>query len=207
MKISNPYNDYGDKRLTEVIDTIIRTLNNIDSVNITSLKDKSVTNATIEDKFFAYGQAYRTADYSFAGADTWYDLGLTGGNKNLKNIVHSTSVNPASVYVTYSGIYRIKYSVAFKGAAAPDIRVVHSRLFVTNTTEIVGSGVTRGVSATAYNPTINDREVIVSLTAGQYITIQVGVNATEPIVGVYVAVLNPATQISAILTIQKIGEA
>ncbi|MEK6646756.1 MAG: LamG domain-containing protein [Candidatus Firestonebacteria bacterium] len=88
-----------------------------DAVEEAKIKNGAVTLSKIEDKFFAYGQAYRSSDYTLTQA-SWDTLELTGGNNNLKNVSHSASTNPHRVTVAYAGVYKINFSVAFKGGAS-----------------------------------------------------------------------------------------
>jgi len=161
----------------------------------------------------AYGQAYRSAVYNFGDANRWEEIAFSGGTNNLVNIAIG-NFNPTygdttnnKLTVILAGVYRITYSVSFKGNNGADYRVTATRLKINNTTEVLGSALQRSVSPTVYFPTTHDRVVIVSLSASDYISLQAGVNvAGQATIEAY-SYGSPAmtTSISAIITIERIG--
>lgn len=155
----------------------------------------------------AYGQAYRTSSYDITTVNTWTDLPLDGGNNNLVNVSHSTSVNPEQMTVTYSGVYRITTIVCFHRASAG--HHVVSRVLIDGTTEATGSF---GIGSP--NETVDPNQhiqvasnAIVTIDAGSYIVLQVGTNsATGTEIDMYdgASLPDPTTRIYAILTIEKL---
>lgn len=155
----------------------------------------------------AYGQAYRTSVYDIAAANTWYNLNLDGGNNDLVNILHDVGVNPDRISVVYAGVYRIKYTVAYKDTGGV-ISHGSARLTKNDVSEIMGSySISLLPTAQTYDHTYTEKEVIVTLAAGDFITLQVGSGDA----GVDVGQINdgtspdPTTFISSIVTIEKIG--
>ncbi len=116
----------------------------------------------------AYGQAYRTSEFTVTNTATWYSVDLNAGHDNLVNVSHSTTVNPSRVAVQVDGDYEIIASASFKHTAptAAAIRVLKN-----GSTEIRGSAV-NGVNASSDAGQQVSSVCQCSLSAGDYITLQ-----------------------------------
>jgi len=164
----------------------------------------------ISDVKAAYGRAYRTTDFSFAAAGTWYDLELDGGNSNLKNVSHSTTTTPDRITVTYAGTYRITYMVRYKWPTAGTGGYARLRV---NTEEGAAGGEIAGSfgqtsTAGANYTTQLTHEVLVSLAANDFVTLQVGGSNAGGLVSYYddANIADPTTWTTAYLLIEKIDE-
>ena len=116
----------------------------------------------------AYGQAYRTSDYTIAAVSTWYPIDLDAGHNDLVNTAHSTSVNPSRLTVSEAGVYEITAAVLFKsnGATAGAIRVIKN-----GSTELLGS-FANSVNSASDASAVLSRTFIASLAANDYIQLQ-----------------------------------
>ena len=152
----------------------------------------------------ATGQAYRTTAYNLAALNTWYDIPLDGGNKNLVNVSHSTVTNPTRLTIDITDTFVFQYKVQMLVNGVP--RQMVSRLLKNGGTEITGSFCEKSVSAA--NETVHmDGFSVESMTATDYVTLQVGTNglATNE-VDVYNDgnLPNPTTTIYATLMAYKV---
>lgn len=121
-----------------------------------------------------YGQAWRASNYKSAVAGTWYMLDLDDGNANLLNVTHSILTNPSRVTVTNAGIYRVWVRIeAHDGATAHEEYLG----IAINGTVQDASIVCGRPSAVAGQAIPFETEIIVSLTAGQYVSLAVATSA------------------------------
>ncbi|NBX67153.1 MAG: hypothetical protein EBQ96_09175 [Proteobacteria bacterium] len=121
----------------------------------------------------ATAAAWRAATFT-PTINTWTDTPLTAGNTALANATHSTSTNPERITVTQSGTYMISYSLrqSYSGASTAYARLAVNGTPVSGTERSVsedGSGFHGTMSATA----------VLSLSANDYVTVQVQRNSTS----------------------------
>ena len=130
---------------------------------------------------------------------------FTGGSTNLYNVSHSTTVNPERISVSEPGTYSIRYVVHTRHQGTGHHLV--GRIFQNGTAELPGSffktdAMVSGASASLVG------HMIASLSSGDYVTVQVGTDVDDGNeVDVYdnATLPDPATSISASLTLVKIG--
>ncbi len=149
----------------------------------------------------AYATVYRASSYSPAAANTWYDLPMTS-EQSKSNVTHSNSTNPERVQVISSGVYLITYSVnALSNGTTGG--TCTARLVKNNTTEIAGTFASAAPAVGGYSVVISSSSAV-SLTAADYVTVQVACNTSPNIyVGNY-AVVSPTTQSVASMTIVRL---
>jgi len=156
----------------------------------------------------AYGMAYRTTAFDIPSITTWTDLPLNGGNSNLINVVHSTITNPERVTVSVGGTYMINYTIRYRRQSIPHHGV--ARLIKNGANEVVGSySITSPVSGDANEDAPLTGQVITTLSANDYINLQVATNynvTNEVDVYSGLDLPVPSTRIFVSLTIVKIGD-
>lgn len=120
-----------------------------------------------------YGMAYRSTALDIS-VDTWTDVPLNGGHANLSNVSHSTTENPERVTVASTGVYKISYVLhGLRGSSRHQV----ARLYRNGSAEIVGSYSQCAMASTDANEVHqNAGVVIVSLTSGDYVTLQAATN-------------------------------
>ncbi|MBK6984780.1 MAG: hypothetical protein IPH32_08485 [Bacteroidetes bacterium] len=156
----------------------------------------------------AYGMIYRINAFDIPLVSTWTNLPLDGGESNLINVVHSTSVNPERITVGVSGTYIIQYVIHYRRQNFPHHGV--SRLMKNGSNEILGSyTVASPISGDSNEEDPLSTQVITTLSANDYINLQVAtnVNLTNE-VDSYVGpdLPAPTTKVSVSITIVKIGD-
>ena len=151
----------------------------------------------------AYGQAYRTTTFTLPSQDVWNDIPLDGGDNNMVNTAHSTVTNPAQINVTYAGVYKISYKIIWGTVATNAWGRRSVRIYKNGVSAINGSATSTLVSGSWTYQTLTNA-VIVSLAAGDYITLQG--NGADEIAQIQVRLEVFGTDTSALMTIEKIGE-
>ncbi len=153
-----------------------------------------------------YGMAFRSAPYDLAAKNVWYDIPLTGGNTNLSNIYHDTQTSPEKITVGLSGKYLITYILYFRQQGSSHHGV--ARLNLNSTSEIPGSYSITNVYIEANYIGRLMGQVIVSLAANDYFTVQAGTNfnVTNEL-DIYSGpdLPTPVTPITASVVIKRIG--
>ena len=120
----------------------------------------------------ASGTAWRSTSFT-PSINTWTDLPLSSGNAALAGVTHSTSTNPERMTVTATGKYIVAYAVGT--TYSPGGSTNFGRLAV-NGTILTGSQALVSESNNSYQSNIA-RTMVVSLNAGDYVTLQVFQNA------------------------------
>ena len=144
----------------------------------------------------AYFQAYRTATYTISAANTWYDYPWNIAATLKEGFTHSHTSNPERITVTRAGIYKVSWRVQkLSGNVGNNFRLL------LNGSEIAGSSVTQN----ATQPGEAVGEMIVSVSASQYIELQVSSS-----VGGYQLLYSdmgadPSTWVSGSICIQRIA--
>jgi hypothetical protein len=156
------------------------------SQNVTSdCNSKSIATLYSEGKAFNFvgggggsatpvtGRAWRSVSYSPAAVTTYYDLPLDGGNADLSGVTHSTSTNPERMTVSTAGKYLISYGVST--IYTPGGSTNYARVAI-NGTPVPASDSWNSESNGSYSASLS-RSVVVTLSAGDYVTLQVMKNA------------------------------
>lgn len=156
----------------------------------------------------AFGMIYRDSSFDIAQINTWTNIPLSGGNSNLTNVIHSTSTNPERVTVSVGGTYLIQYTIRYRRQSAPHHGV--GRLIKNGANEILGSFSTSSVTTGDSNEDAPlNCQLITTLSANDYINLQVGTNYNvSNEVDIYYG-LNlpvPTNQIIVSLTLLKIAD-
>jgi len=119
------------------------------------------------------GFAYRTAVFDIPSVNTWVDVPLDAGNKNLINISHNIGVNPERMTFGISGNFEMIFKVNCFLNTVP--RQMVMRVFKNNTSEILGSHTQESITNANENASIvgfaSD-----TFAVNDYITLQVGTN-------------------------------
>jgi hypothetical protein len=149
----------------------------------------------------AYATVYRASSYSPAAAATWYDLPMTS-EQSKSNITHSNSTTPERVQVISSGVYLIMYSVNAMSNGTNG-GTCNARLVKNNTTEVAGTFASAAPAVGGYTVVISSSSAV-SLTAADYVTVQVACNTSpNTYIGSYTAG-SPTTQSVASMTIVRL---
>ena len=170
-----------------------------------TLQGNTTINGELTVSSRAYGMVYRTTAFNLTAVNTWFDLPFTGGSTSLFNVSHSTTVNPERITVNQPGTYSIRYVVHTRHQGTGHHMV--GRIYHNGSAELPGSffktdAMVSGASASLVG------HVIVSLSAGDFVTVQVGTDVNDGNeVDVYdnATLPDPATRIYASLKIVKIG--
>ncbi len=124
----------------------------------------------------AYGFVYRTSAKDIASTNTWYNIEMDS-NGPLSNITHSTSTNTERITVSATGVYEISYNVTVHRDSSGHHN--NTRVLVNGTTEVAGSFASQGINSSDSNELQNiSKTVMVSLTANDYITVQITTNVS-----------------------------
>jgi hypothetical protein len=156
----------------------------------------------------AYGMIYRINAFDIPIVSTWTDLPLDGGESNLINVAHSTTVTPERITVSVSGTYLIQYVIHYRRQNFPHHGV--SRLIKNGSNEILGSyTIASPISGDGNEEDPLSTQVITTLTADDYINLQVAtnynvVNEVDSYLGPDLPA--PTTKVSVSITITKIGD-
>jgi hypothetical protein len=157
----------------------------------------------------AYGQFYRVGNQgAINNANNWTQIDFTANN-SLKNIAFDVGTDAGKITVNYSGVYKIQYFIGAKlpsdvGSGQISGRLVKNGNGATGT-ELEGSASQSSPMPATTHGEIN-REVIISLAAGDYIKLAVGGNYDNLWVTVDGQGPAPDNRVVASLTIEKIGE-
>ena len=155
----------------------------------------------------AYGFIYRTTTKDLAATNTWYDIEFDA-NGTLSNITHSTSTNTERVTVDAAGVYEITYQIQMHRGNGNDHHHV-ARLYKNGSSEITGSYALQAVTGDDVNEIHHlTHGVIASLSASDYVTVQIGTNVlTDNEIAVYDDgnLPNPAATIYASVVIKKLN--
>ena len=163
--------------------------------------------------------SYRTTGYNIAATNTWYTIGFdgTGVSKNITkaDLTPSYPTNAGETTnnkftVSRSGKYKIHYRITFVRTGTSG-NIVTARLILNDTAEIVGSHTPSSTGNTLAQTgfTIHDSgEITKELTAGDFLSVQVGTDSVDLDVGVYTggADPNPTTEITATINIERVQD-
>ena len=121
----------------------------------------------------ASGMAWRSTTFTPPALNTYTDIPLNTNNGSLNGVVHSTSTNPERMTVSASGTYLVTY-------ATNNTYTSGSTNYAQITVNGVAFNISKGNNAESnsnYSGSIS-RSIILTLNAGDYITLQGLINKT-----------------------------
>jgi hypothetical protein len=125
-------------------------------------------------------QARRTTDFTMAVLSTWYDVPLdTTDIENLSSVLDHDNSLRERINILEDGLYRVTYQVNSDSNTVT--HQVNHRMLINGSTIIPGSVLTGREYQNEFVPTT--ASILVDLTAGQYITLQVQRTTDATVIG------------------------